>query len=1189
MGHRVLRAAVCVTLAALVSGLSSAAALGASTDVVAPVPPASPTGTYIVLLDDAPAATYEGGTAGLLSTAADEGEKLDTHAARVQKYAAYLEARQREVAAEAGVEPLALYQIVLNGFSAQLTPDAAARVAAIEGVLAVYPDEVLRPDATPRPDATLRPDATASRELGNAASAAVVGPGGEGVVVGLIDTGIAPGNPSFDGDRLGSASGAEPYLDGNEVVFEKADGREFRSTRVSGDDWQRSDYSTKLVAAQFFAAGAAAAGFDFAHDVLSPRDRDGHGSRVAGIAAGDGAVDVEIDGVGFGAISGVAPDARIASYKACFAGGDALASADDICVASDVLAALDRAVRDGVDVVSFSLGGADPGWGPDDIAMYNAAAAGVFVAVSAGNDGPGASTVQAGAPWYTTVAASTSPTFAATVRLSDGFQAPGVSASVRVGEPVRGPVVLAADVARPGAADANLCYPDTLDPALTAGRIVVCDRGTNPRDEKAQAVADAGGVGMILVNVDPDSVDAELDAIPTVHLDAASRAGLLAAVESGGVTATLTAGELADDAIPTPQIAGFSGRGPLGEGEVISPDVAAPGVGILSAVKDAAVQDTSAVEPAWGMASGTSLAAPHVAGLAAAYLAAHPGATPDEIKSALMTTAYDTVNADGSAGIDPFAQGAGHVDGDRMLDPGLLYLNGPAQWRGFLQQHGRAPVEALAQSGDVNLASIAVPALGRKSTVTRTLTATRAGTYDAAASIPGIDVTVSPATLTFTSPGDTQTFTIAFANDTAPAELWATGFLTWTAEDGTTVRSPLAVRPATASGTALVTGQGADGSAGVQFVSGVTGDLELRPAGLAPVELLVDPDDPAPGHSGDAASGDDAGRIGWVVPVPGGSPLAEFALSASDDSDLGLTVYRLADPADDTFVERWGPTSDSGERRVTLVDPTPGSYLVVADLSGAAEDMTFDLTAAVVPGSARSLTVTPDSLTVTAGEEVPYTLAWQGLRPDTEYVGVVRYGDSAARTLVRITAGPGAPVAETPPAVIGRAEVGRQLTVTPGIWQPGDVSLSYQWLRDGEPIAGAVTSGYRVRSADAGAVLTAQVTARQSGNVNQATALSDPVIVNDGSRVDLTMNRPVGTPADQYAVAVAVTTARGEPATGTVSVSVDGTPYVGTLAAGRVTFTLPAQSTGIHVVVAEYSGARGVSGSTAISRFVVRE
>lgn len=1166
MGHRVLRAAVCVTLAALVSGLGCAAAVGASLEVVAPVPPESPTGTYIVLLDDAPAATYDGGAAGLPSTAAEEGEKLDTHAVRVQKYIGHLEERQREVAHSAGVEPLATYQVVLNGFSAQLTPDAAARVAATEGVLAVYPDEVLRPDGTP------------SGEQGGAVTAAVPGAGAEDVVVGTIDTGIAPGNPSFAGDRLGSASGAEPYRDGDEVVFEKADGREFRSTRVTGDDWTRSDYSTKLVGAQYFAAGAVAAGFDFSHDVLSPRDRDGHGSRVAGIAAGDAAVDVEIDGVGFGAISGAAPDARIASYKACYAGGDALSVTDDICVASDVLAALDRAVGDGVDVISFSLGGADPGWGPDDIAFYNAAAAGVFIAVSAGNSGPGASTAQGGAPWYTTVAAATAPTFQATVRLRGGVDIPGVSASVRADEPLSAPVVLAADAARGGSADAHLCYPDTLDPARAAGRIIVCDRGTNPRDEKAREVADAGGVGMILVNVTPDSVDAELDAIPAIHVDAAYRDELLAAVESRGATATLTAGDATDAGIPTPQIAGFSGRGPLGEGHVLTPDVAAPGVAIL-----APEHDTGAGDPTWGIASGTSLAAPHVAGLAAAYLADHPAANPDEIKSALMTTAYDTVNADGSAGIDPFAQGAGHVDGERMLDPGLLYLNGPAQWRDFLRQ-----------SGDVNLASIAVPALGPKNIVTRTLTATRAGTYEAAASIPGIDVKISPATLAFAAPGDTQRFTVAFANDTAPAGLWATGFLTWTGEDGTTVRSPLAVRPATVSAPALITGQGADGTADGRFVAGMTGDLSLRPAGLAPVELLVDPDDPAPGHSGDSTSGDATGRIAWTVPIPAGSPLAEFGLSASDGSDIGLVAYRLANPDDQAdgtpaAVESWAPAAGSGGRRVTLVDPVSGSYLVVVDVSGAAEGTTFDLTTAVVPGSARSFTVTPESLRVIAGEEVPYTLAWQGLRPDTGYLGVLRYGDSAARTLVRIAAGPAAPVADTAPAVIGRAEIGGQLTVTPGIWRPGDVSLAYQWFRDGEPIAGAVTSGYRVRSGDAGTALTAQVTARQPGNINPATALSDPVIVNIGSRVDVTMNRPVGTSTDPYSVTVAVTTARGEPATGTVALSVDGTPYVGTLAEGGVTFTLPAQSPGIHVVVAEYSGAAGISGSTGASRFVVRD
>ena len=418
MGQRVMRAALCVTLAALVGGTGGAAAFGAPLGAVVPAPLESPTGTYIVLLDEAPAATYAGGEPGLPATAADEGEKLDTHSARVKKYTAFLEERQQEVAEQADVEPISTYQVVLNGFSAQLTTDAAARLAAIDGVAAVYPDQILRPDGMP------------SRRAAGAATAATLGTvvaptGGAGVVIGLIDTGIASDNPSFAGDRLASVRGADPYLVGNTVVVDKADGRQFRSARFTDEDWTRSDYSTKLVGAQFFAAGATAAGFDFGNDVLSPRDVDGHGSQVAGVAAGN-AVGVEIDGAEFDTVAGAGPEAKVASYKACFVGQDPLSTLDDVCVGSDVLAALDRAVADGVDVVSYSLSAPpeDRGWAADDIAFYNAAAAGVFIAVSAGNAGPGAGTAQGGAPWYTTVAASTSPAFEATVRLSDGLRSP---------------------------------------------------------------------------------------------------------------------------------------------------------------------------------------------------------------------------------------------------------------------------------------------------------------------------------------------------------------------------------------------------------------------------------------------------------------------------------------------------------------------------------------------------------------------------------------------------------------------------------------------------------------------------------------------------------------------------------------------------------------------------------------------
>jgi hypothetical protein len=211
------------------------------------------------------------------------------------------------------------------------------------------------------------------------------------------------------------------------------------------------------------------------------------------------------------------------------------------------------------------------------------------------------------------------------------------------------------------------------------------------------------------------------------------------------------------------------------------------------------------------------------------------------------------------------------------------------------------------------------------------------------------------------------------------------------------------------------------------------------------------------------------------------------------------------------------------------------------------------------------------------------------LRHDTDYLGVIRYGDSAARTMVRVYSGPPAPIIDTRPAVSGEPGLGEQLSVDPGTWAPEDVSFTYQWLRDGDPIDGATNSEYRVRVTDAGSELTAQVTARQRDNLNAGTALSDPVIVKAASSVEVTMNRSVGTVADAYAVTVAVETVGGEPASGSVTVSVDATPYVGTLADGRVTFALPAQTPGIHVVVVEYSGSAEVSGSTGVSGFVVRD
>lgn len=311
-----LKAGAVVTFAALIACTSAATTSFAAepTEVSIPTPQNLEDGRYIVLLDDAPAATYEGGEAGLTATKPAEGDKLDATTDAVVEYSSHLENLQDEVAAEVGATPDANLTITLNAFTANLTASQAKQLAATNGVSAVVPDEILHPTAVPSTEFLgLEGDNGVWETYAGGPEGA-----GEGVVVGVIDTGIAPENPSFAGEPLGTTSGATPYLEGNTVVFNKADGGQFRSDRVTGDQWNLNDYSTKLIAAHYFSAGAAASGFDFQWDILSPRDGAGHGSHTASTAAGNYNVETTVSGLDFGPISGVAPAAKIASYKTCY-------------------------------------------------------------------------------------------------------------------------------------------------------------------------------------------------------------------------------------------------------------------------------------------------------------------------------------------------------------------------------------------------------------------------------------------------------------------------------------------------------------------------------------------------------------------------------------------------------------------------------------------------------------------------------------------------------------------------------------------------------------------------------------------------------------------------------------------------------------------------------------------------------
>ncbi|QEA28363.1 S8 family serine peptidase [Microbacterium sp. CBA3102] len=1027
MGRTPLRMAAATTLATLFIASTATTGFAATEEVTHPVPVAGTPGHYIVVMKADPLATYEGDVKGLKATKPAEGEQLETQSQDSQRYVKHLESEQTDLVSDIGVTPDTTYQVVLNGFSADLSGEQVDALRASKDVLGVYPDEIRHPDAQTSTDFLGLGDDRKGRG-GVWQQTGGVDKAGEGVVVGVIDTGIAPEHPSFDGKKLKKQKkqhdrhkGKQPYTDGKYVYFDKSDGGQFQSAMVEAQDWDKRDYSSKLIGGQYFYAGAEAAGFDFQYDYLSPRDGDGHGSHTASTAAGNFKVKASIEDVDFGTVSGVAPGAKVAAYKACYVGPDPAVTTDDICALSDLVAAIDQAVADGVDVINYSIGGgaASTVMAPEDLAFFNAAAAGVFVATSAGNDGPDPVTADHASPWYTTVAASTIPTWEGTVQF-DGFEQAGASVSVPFGESVTGPSIAAVDAGAAGAVDAQLCLPGTLDPAKVAGHIVVCDRGSNARAEKSQVVKDAGGIGMVLVNVPggADSLDNDFHAVPTVHLNAEYREAVLAYVQ-GGVDRpiTLVGENTTGVTTPTPQIAGFSSRGPmLADGsDVLKPDVAAPGVAILAATNNAPGE-----KPTFGILSGTSMASPHVAGLGALYLGEYPKATPAEIRSAMMTTAYDTVLPDGSKNTNPFEQGAGQVDATRYLNPGLLYLNGVKDWAAFLDGKGLSDFPGIdpIDGSDLNQASISIGSLASAQTVTRSVTSTQKGTFTAKASVPGVHVKVTPSQLTFDKPGQTKTFTVTFDNTDAPVEQWATGTLTWTSKKNT-VRSPIAVFPVTADAPAEVTGTGADGSTAVEITPGLDGDLALDLSGLTAFDLLSDPDNPVEGHSGDENSGDANKDVAWIVDVPEGTTLSRFDLDSSDDdgSDLDLTVYRVVSPDDLRYYERWQSATGSADEQVTLPAPTAGTYLVVANMYSTTGPMTWDMTYAnVQPGGEGAFAATPNPIAAVRGEKTSYELSWTGLTAGTRYLGLVRYGDSEVRTVVTVTVPAGeAPDAEVPP------------------------------------------------------------------------------------------------------------------------------------------------------------------------------
>ncbi len=875
---------------------------------------------YIVQLRDLPVTAYTGDVSDYEATKPPRGRKIDPNDRAVVRYSGMLEAKHDAKAQQAGGRKLHSYKYVFNGFAAELSEAQAAALAADRDVLSVTQDEMLKPDTVSTPSflGLNAPGGIWSQLSGNADGNPIRGDGpnssgaGEGIVVGIIDTGIWPENPSFS-DR--DADGKR--------VFQQLPGWHGRC--VPGEAFNGSHCNQKLIAARWYNAGFGgdeAVKAEFPYEFASARGASSHGSHTAGTAAGNFGVAATAHGTNLGNLSGMAPRARVAAYKVCWGIGDA-----GRCFSSDSVAAIDQAVADGVDVLNYSISGSSTNFlDPVEIAFMFAADAGVFVAASAGNSGPTASTVNHPGPWLTTVAASTHDrVHSNTLRLGSGVVIPGTSLTGRVGP---APIVGSDSVGLPGtvASQVNLCFLGTLDPAKVTGKIVVCDRGVIARVEKSQAVRQAGGVGMVLTNVSPNTLDADLHVIPSIHVSHLDRAAVRAYAATAGAMATITASVVGSTTAPT--TASFSSRGPLraGGGDLLKPDITAPGVSIFAAA--------SPVESGANFDSfnGTSMSSPHVAGLAALYKQRYPDWSPMAIKSAMMTTAYQrtitgmTRLSFGNA----FTYGAGHVNPNAALNPGLVFDAGLGDWLGFLCG---TQLEAsfctnrgipVLDASNLNVASIAIGDLAGSQTVTRKVTnvSGRSTTYTVASTgLTGMTVTVSPATFTI-DPGATQSVAITITNNSAAVGSYFAGDLVWTGNRGERVRIPTVVRPVALAAPASVVASAVTGASwSVKF--GYTGPFSATPRGL--VASVVSAGNVAADPDQIFSPSDPSGTVTIPVTINPGTVYARFGLfntEVSPNTDIDVYVLNSAG------VLVAASTNDGSNEEANLVNPPAGNYTV---------------------------------------------------------------------------------------------------------------------------------------------------------------------------------------------------------------------------------------------------------------------
>ncbi|XP_057545473.1 subtilisin-like protease SBT2.5 [Amaranthus tricolor] len=758
---------------------------------------------YIVTLEEEPVVSYRGGVHGYEATASESDEKIDVASETVISYARHLEMKHDMLLGllfkGGSYNKLYSYRHLINGFAIHTTPEQAETLRRAPGVKSVERDWKVRRLTTHTPEFLGLP--TEVWPTGGGFDKA-----GEDIVIGFVDSGIYPLHPSFashEAERYGPVP-------------------KYRGKCEVDPDTKRSFCNGKIVGAQHFAKAAIAAGaFNPSVDYASPLDGDGHGSHTAAIAAGNNGIPVRLHRFEFGKASGMAPRARIAVYKALYRlfGG----------FVSDVIAAIDQAVHDGVDIINLSVGPNSPPaatkttfLNPFDAALLSAVKAGIFVAQAAGNGGPFPKTILSYSPWITSVAAAIDDRryknhfFLGNGKVLSGI---GLSPSTHLNKTytlvAANDALLDTSVMRFSPSDCQ--RPEVLNRKLVEGKILLCGYsfnfvvGSASIKKVSETARSLGAAGFVLAveNITPGT---KFDPVPSsipgiVVTDVGNSLELIDYYNvstprdwTGRVKSFEAKGRIGNGLRATlhksaPQVALFSARGPnikdysFRDADLLKPDILAPGALIWAAWAPHGTDEPNYEGESFAMISGTSMAAPHIAGIAALIKQKHPRWSPAAIKSALMTTTT-TINRAGRplqaqqytgsseevtlVTATPFDYGSGHVNPQAALDPGLVFDAGYSDYLGFLcttpgihpqeiRNYTRQPCNfTMDHPSNLNTPSIAISHLVGTQTVTRTVTnVAEEETYTITARMaPSIAIEVNPPAMTLL-PGASRKFSVS--------------------------------------------------------------------------------------------------------------------------------------------------------------------------------------------------------------------------------------------------------------------------------------------------------------------------------------------------------------------------------------------------------------------------------------------